>query len=107
MCKQNLHPAMRVFLLMTAVAGSLACSVTLLYGLQATNVFGTISQSTSIAWLMSAVVLFVIVVFIFRLTNVNWFWSLLSGALAILIYSILVSSIFRILDIFIEGWLWG
>jgi hypothetical protein len=107
MYKQNFYPAMRVFLLLIAIAGSVACSVTLLYGLQANNVFGTVSRSTSIAWLVSAVILFVIVVFMFRLTNVNWFWSLLSGALAIVIYSILVSSIFRILDIFLEGWLWG
>jgi hypothetical protein len=107
MYKQNLHPVMRVFLLLTAIAGSVACSVALLYGSRANSVFGTVSQSTSIAWLMSAVALFVIVVFMFRLTNMNWFWSVLSGALAIVIYSILVSSIFRILDIFMEGWLWG
>lgn len=107
MYKQNLHPAMRVFLLWTAIAGSVACSVTLLYSLQANNVFGTVSRSTSIAWIMSAVTLFVIVVLMFRLTSVNWFWSLLSGALAIVIYSILISSIFRMLDIFMEGWLWG
>lgn len=107
MRKENLHPVIKAILLVAAVAGGIVFSVTFFYGLQGNGVFGAVNQSAGVALFVSALVLFLIVLCIFRLTKVNWFWSMFSGAIAIVIYFIFVSSILRILDLFIEGWLWG
>lgn len=58
-------------------------------------------------WIVCAAGLFLTAMFLLRLTHMSWFWSATGAVVAAGLYSALYFLVTWLLEILIEGFLWG
>lgn len=64
-------------------------------------------SATSLVLILCAAVLFLVVMLLLRLTEVNWMLSILGGTLVVVMYIGLNFAIRSLLSTLIRGWLWA
>lgn len=104
MSKGNFYRGVRTILLLAAV---ITVAFVLASASQRNDAHWSVSLYTGIAWGVGATVLCLTVISLLRLTRVSWFWSILSGVLAIVIYSVFITLLFDLLKELLRGWLFG
>jgi hypothetical protein len=107
MSKVNFYrDAITIFLVAAAIGGAVFAFV-LASDFQANGAMGPVSRSTGISWGAGATVLCLTVISLLRLTRVSWFWSIISGVLIIVLYSVFMTLLFNLLRELLRGWLFG
>jgi uncharacterized membrane protein SirB2 len=107
MSKGNFFPVLRTVFLLAVVIGGIVFVFALGYDLQNNAALWPAARSTSIVWVVCTIVLFLTAISFLRLTKASWFWSMLGGVLIIVIYSVIVTLLFDLLEGFMRGWLFG
>jgi hypothetical protein len=107
MSKDNFYRVVKTIFLLAAVIGGIVFAYVRAFGFQRNGAIWAVSQYTVIAWLVCAMILFLTVIFFLRITRVSWFWSIISGVFIIVIYSVLMTLLFDLLEGLIRGWLFG
>ena len=103
MHKDRLHSALRVILSLIVVTIAFVLTLALAQNLRKIGVFWPFSASTGMVWFVCSVIVFVIAVLLLRLTKFSWFWSLVSGASVVVVYSIAVSLVLQLLFAMLAG----
>jgi hypothetical protein len=107
MSTTSFHPVIKtIFFFAVGIVGLASASVFEFY-FRFNSDLGISSRYDGIVWIVCAFLLFLAMVFFFRLTRVSWLWSILGGVVTIAIYSTVMKFLFYLLDIFMQGWLWG
>ncbi len=101
------HPVRGIVFSVVAIAVGLAVTWTLAYNSRIKAIFGPDSNSVIVVWMACAMILFLIVALLLRITTVSWSRSMLGGALAAVTFSILIFLLFTLLELFIKGWILG
>ncbi len=101
------HPVRSIAFSVVAIAIGLAVTWTLAYNSRIEAVFGPDSNPVIVVWMACAMILFLIVALLLRITTVSWSRSMLGGALAAVTFSILIFLLFTLLELFIKGWILG
>lgn len=107
MSKGNLYPVIKIMFLFAVVIGGIVFALAVAYDFQNKGALWPASRSTGIVWVVCAIVLFLTAISFLRLTKASWFWSMLGGVLIIVIYSVFVTLLFDLLEVFMRGWLFG
>jgi len=103
----NFHPVIKAIVFLGAVSLgltlALASAIALEADIQNSRIVGPDFPYNRVIQSSSALILFLIVIFLFRLTRVNWILSLLAGFLAILFYFLSLYITFHILGAFLKA----
>ncbi len=101
------HPVRSIAFSVVAIAVGLAIAWVLAYNSRIEAIFGPDSNSVIVVWVACAMILFLIVALLLRITKVSWSRSMLGGALAAVIFSTFTFLLFTLLELFIKGWILG
>lgn len=107
MSKGNLYRGAKTVFLLAAVISGMTVAFVLASGFQRNDAMWSVSPYTGIAWGVGATILCLTVISLLRLTRVSWFWSIISGVITIVIYSVFMTLLFDLLKELLRGWLFG